>query len=167
MNGMLVILFGSNIEGMKWNHFMTILLLYPYFKINSWIYRGILGVLVKKSLNLILFLPIPPNFERIKIWDFKEINRNDCSLVPFNSLPLKLPNKGMSFPFSPLKLSNKGREEYSKIILFIPFYSIQFPSSKRELRALVFGVVKLRIHYFLASNHRKPQNTCIILMSIC
>ena len=81
MNGMLVILFGSNIEGMKWNHFMTILLLYPYFKINSWIYRGILGVLVKKSLNLILFPPIPPNFERIKIWDFKEINRNNCSLV--------------------------------------------------------------------------------------
>ena len=80
----------------------------------------------------------------------------------FHSLPLKLPNKGMDFSFSPLKLPNKVREEYSKIILFIPFYSIQFPSSKRELRALVSGVVKLRIHYVLASNHRKPQNTCII-----
>ena len=42
---------------------MTILLLDPYFKINSWIYRGILGVLVKKSLNLISFPPIPPNFK--------------------------------------------------------------------------------------------------------
>ena len=35
----------------------------PYFKINCWIYRGILGVLVKKSLNLISFPPIPSNFE--------------------------------------------------------------------------------------------------------
>ena len=40
---------------------------------------------------------------------------------PFHSLLLKLPNKGMSFPFPSLKLSNKGSEEYSKIILFIPF----------------------------------------------
>ena len=47
---------------MKWNHFIIILLLDPYFKINGWIYRGILGVLVKKSLNLIPFPPIPPNF---------------------------------------------------------------------------------------------------------
>ena len=49
-------------EGIEWNHFMTILLLYPYFKINGWIYRGILGVLVKKSLNIISFPPIPLNF---------------------------------------------------------------------------------------------------------
>ena len=41
---------------------MTILLLDPYFKIKGWIYRDILGVLVKNSLNLILFLPIPLNF---------------------------------------------------------------------------------------------------------
>ena len=49
-------------EEMKWNHFITILLLKPYFKINGEIYRGILGVLVKKLLNLISFPPIPPNF---------------------------------------------------------------------------------------------------------
>ena len=42
---------------------MTILLLDPYFKIRVWIYKGILGVLVKKSLNLISFPHIPPNFE--------------------------------------------------------------------------------------------------------
>ena len=47
---------------MEWNHFMKILLLDPYFKINGWIYMGILGVLVKNSLNLILFPPISPNF---------------------------------------------------------------------------------------------------------
>ena len=41
---------------------MTILLLNPYFKINGWIYRDILGVLIKNSLNLIPFLSIPPNF---------------------------------------------------------------------------------------------------------
>ena len=44
-------LFGSNIEGMKLNNFMTILLLDLYFKINDWIYRGILGVLIKKFIK--------------------------------------------------------------------------------------------------------------------
>ena len=39
------------------------LLLDPYFKINGWKYRGTLGVLVKKSLNLIPLPLIPPNFE--------------------------------------------------------------------------------------------------------
>ena len=42
-------------EGMEQNHFMTILLLDPYFRMKSWIYKGILGVLVKKSLNIISF----------------------------------------------------------------------------------------------------------------
>ena len=72
-------------KGMKWNHFMTILLLDPYFKIKGWIYRGILGVLVKKSLNLISFPPTPPNFEGgggMKIWGFKGIEKNECSLLP-------------------------------------------------------------------------------------
>ena len=41
---------------------MIILLLDIYFKIKGWIYRGILGVLVKNSLNLSLVPPIPPNF---------------------------------------------------------------------------------------------------------
>ena len=70
---------------MKWNYFMTILLLNPYFKINGWIYMGILGILVKKSLNLIPFPSIPPNFGGrggMKIWGFKEIERNECSLLP-------------------------------------------------------------------------------------
>ena len=49
---------------MECNHFITVLLLDPYFKIKSLIYRGILGILVKKSLNLISFPHIPPNFER-------------------------------------------------------------------------------------------------------
>ena len=53
---------------------------------------------------------------------------------PFHSLLLKLPNKEMSFPFPPLKLSNNGKEEYFKMILFIPFYSIPFPPPKRSLR---------------------------------
>ena len=62
LNGF-VILFGSNMVGMELDHFMTILLLNPYFKINGWIYKGILGVLVKNLLNLILFPPISPNFK--------------------------------------------------------------------------------------------------------
>ena len=51
-------------EGMELNHFMTILLLDPYFKIKGWISKGILGILVKNSLNLISFSLIPPNFGR-------------------------------------------------------------------------------------------------------
>ena len=43
------------------------------------------------------------------------------SSYSFYSLPLKLPNKGMNLPFPLLKLSNKGREEYSKNIPFISF----------------------------------------------
>ena len=35
---------------------------------------------------------------------------------PFYSFLLKLPNKEMSFSFPLLKLPNKGREEYSKMI---------------------------------------------------
>ena len=55
---------------------------------------------------------------------------------PFHFLPLKLPNKGINFSFPPLKLPNKEREEYSKIIFFIPFHSIQFPPPKRGFREL-------------------------------
>ena len=115
---------------MKLNHFMTTLLLDPYFKIKGWIYRGILEILVKKLLNLILFPLISPNFGGMKIWDFKEIKRNEYFL------PLKLPNNEMSFPFFPLKLSNKAKKEYSKIILFISFHSIQFPSPKWGLKVI-------------------------------
>ena len=49
MNGIWVILFGSNMEEMEWNHFMTILLLDPYFKIKSWIHMSILGILEEKK----------------------------------------------------------------------------------------------------------------------
>ena len=66
-------------ERIEWNHFMTILLLDPYFKINGWTYRGILRVLVKESLNLILFPLIPLNFEG---------NENHIPL--FGSLRLRL-----------------------------------------------------------------------------
>ena len=53
--------------------------------------------------------------------------------VPSNqlhSLQLKLPNKEMDSPLSPLILSNKGMKEYSKIIFFIHFHSISFPPFK-------------------------------------
>ena len=49
---------------------MKILLLDSYFKINGWIYKGILEVLVKKSWNLIPFPSISPKFKGIKIWVF-------------------------------------------------------------------------------------------------
>ena len=69
---------------MELNHFMTILLLDSYFKIKSWIYRGILGVLVKNSLNLI---PFPPILGGMKIWGFKGIKSNACSLLPISFPP--------------------------------------------------------------------------------
>ena len=57
---------------------------------------------------------------------------------PFHSILLKLPNKGMSFSFPPLKLTNKEIEEYSKIILFILFRSILFPPPKRGLGNFIY-----------------------------
>ena len=58
--------------------------------------KGILGVLVKISLNKISITPIPPNFGRNENWDLEEIRRNEY----FISFPsLKLPNKEMIFPF--------------------------------------------------------------------
>ena len=54
---------------------------------------------------------------------------------PLHSFSLKLLNKGMNFPFPPLKLPNKGRGKYSKIILFILFNSILFHPLKRGLKA--------------------------------
>ena len=59
------------------------------------------------------------------------------SSYPFHSLLLILPNKGIDFPFPPLKLSNKRRKEYYKIFLFIHFYSISFPLPKRRLRTSI------------------------------
>ena len=56
------------------------------------------------------------------------------SSYSFHFLLFKLPNKEMDFPFPLLKLSNKRMEEYSKIIIFIPFHSIPFSLSKRGLR---------------------------------
>ena len=53
---------------------------------------------------------------------------------PFYFLTLKLPNKGIEFPFPLLKLPNKGREKYFKIILLIHFHSILFLPSKRGFR---------------------------------
>ena len=53
---------------------------------------------------------------------------------PFYSLLLKLSNKGMNFPFPSLKLPNKGRKKYSKIIFFIHFHPIPFPPPKRGLK---------------------------------
>ena len=53
---------------------------------------------------------------------------------PLHSLPFKLPNKGMGFPFPLLKLPNKGMEEYSKMIIFIHFHFIPFLPPKQSLK---------------------------------
>ena len=120
---------------MEWIHFMTKLLLGPYFKINGWIYRGILGVLVKKFIKS-NFIPFHSFYFREE-WKF-EVLREQIGMgvlfYPFYSLLLKLPNKGMNFPFPSLKLPNKGRKKYSKIIFFIHFHFIPFSPPKWELK---------------------------------
>ena len=109
---------------------MTILLLNYYFKIKSWIYRGILGVLVKKSLNLILFLPIPPNFREMKIWDFKGIENNECFILPILFPPIKTPKKGNELFILSIKTPKQGKGRIFESYSFhsFPFYSI--PSSQ-------------------------------------
>ena len=66
---------------------MTILLLDSYFRIKVWIYRGILEVLVKNSLNLISTPLILLNFEGMKNLSFKGIERNECSFLPISFPP--------------------------------------------------------------------------------
>ena len=61
--------------------------------------KGILGHLVKKSLNLNSFPHILPNFGGNENLGFGGNGRNECSIL-FPSL--KLPNKGMVFPFPPI-----------------------------------------------------------------
>ena len=95
-------MFGSNIKGMEWNYFITILLLDPYFKINCWIYRDILGVIVKKFIKFNFIASYFFQFLRTKIWDFKRIKKSksmfgNCffplfSVFKNNFLFLKLKN---------------------------------------------------------------------------
>ena len=108
---------------MKWIHFIIILLLDFYFKINGWIYRDILRVLVKNSLNLIIFSLIPSNFGGMKIWDFKEKKRNECSL-----LPVKSNSQTMEWTFHSLNKNSQTREVKNIIKKKISLISISFHS---------------------------------------
>ena len=70
------------------------------------------------------------------------------SSYSFYSLPLKLQDKGMHFPFPSLKLSNKEIEEYYKIIfLFISIHSI--PPPKQGPSSLYFSLISLPLSYSL------------------
>ena len=71
---------------------------------------------------------------------------------PFHSLSLKLSNKRMSFPFPPLKLPNKRREEYSKMILFISFNSI-LPNEALRMNVKCKAHAK-QLFYFLVKSYR-------------
>ena len=57
---------------------------------------------------------------------------------PFHFLLLKLQYKGNDFSFPPLKLPNKEREEYFKIIIFISFHSIPCPNRNLIFTMLVW-----------------------------
>ena len=77
----------------------------------------------------------------------------------FYFFSLKLLNKGMNFSFSPLKLPNKRRKKYYKIIIFIVFYFIPFSPLKRELKVSFF-CTKTSLY-----NNKPPIQTlnCIII----
>ena len=94
------------------------------------------------------------------------------SSYPFYSLPLKLPNKRMSFSFILLKLPNKGREEYYKIILFILFHSISFTHSKqgqaivknsfyKNFNIIFMENIKKKLVIFFFFYHKKFLNQCL------
>ena len=126
-------------EEMKWNHFMTILVLDSYFKIKNWIYRGILGVLVKKIIKY-NFIPSHSSQFQGK-WKFEFWKEERGMSVPpysFHSLSFKLQNKVMSFLFPPLRLPNKGMKEYSKMILFIPFHYIHSSQTRPKVENIQF-----------------------------
>ena len=59
-------------EEMELNHFMKILLLNSYFKIKDWIYRSILGVLIKKFIKSYFILG--SIWEFIREWNGMEWN---------------------------------------------------------------------------------------------
>ena len=93
------------------------------------------------------------------------------SSYPFHSLSLKLPNKRMSFSFLLLKLPNKGREEYYKIILFILFHSISFTHSKqgqaivnnsfyKNFNIIFMENIKKKLVFFFFY-HKKFLNQCL------
>ena len=108
---------------------MTILLLYPYFKIKCWIYRCIFGVLVKNSLNLILLTLIPLNFEgneNFKV--LRELRGISVPFYQFHSLLLKLTKQENEFSLPSIKTSKqgKGRKGKNIIKLFFLFISIPF-----------------------------------------
>ena len=54
--------------------------------------------------------------------------------LPLNLQNKEIPKKGIDFPLSLLKLSNKRRKKYYKIILFIQFHSIPFSPPKQWLK---------------------------------
>ena len=76
----------------------------------------------------------------------------------FYSLPLKPQNKGMHFPFPPLKLSNKEMEEYYKIIFysfpFIPFVlPNEVPQVSTSLSSLCLSPIHSFVPFFLFDFH--------------
>ena len=85
---------------------MTILILDPYFKIKGWIYKGILGVLVKKSLNLISFPSIPSNLGKNEI-EWKQMKR---IILEYFFFPLLGSFNGGNGKLIPLFGSLSGRE---------------------------------------------------------
>ena len=64
----------------------------------------------------------------------------------FHSFPLKFQNKRMSFPFIPLKHSNKIMKKYSKMILFISFHSL-LPNEPLMYNLLNLSIMKTRDTY--------------------
>ena len=61
----------------------------------------------------------------------------------FNSLSLKLPNKGMSFSFPQLKLPNNERESKNILNLLFSFLSIPFSQMRPKCFTVNFFIIKV------------------------
>ena len=117
----------------------------------DWIYMGYFGSFSKKFIKY--------NSNSSQFWENENLrfwgNREEWVFLLTHSIlsHFEVLNKGMNFSFPPLKLQNKGREEYSKIILFIPFHSIPSPPSKQGLK-LSFKFLDLGFY-----NLKKKKNS--------
>ena len=65
---------------------------------------------------------------------------------PFYSLPLKLQNKGISFPFPPLKLPNKEIEEFNENVKYIINGNGQSDDIKNKYKCYGFKLIIFK-HY--------------------
>ena len=129
---------------MKWNHFMTTILVYPCFKIKSWIYRDVGSTLERSfTVNVNELKPNRPNtMNLVKKWA-QELGLSEVFFSnqtrPYGSGMAECMEKGWKFILglgprinSPSWFFSVSRRELSRVLrtaiiflfFFSPFFSI-------------------------------------------